>query len=365
MTQQTTPPNPHPTRTPADIRRWRQYLANERAEAAVYRDLASRRYGEEREILLALADAETRHEQHWLTLLGADAGKPRRGDTRTRLIGYLARRFGSVFVLALAQQAESRSPYRNDADATPTMAADEQIHEEVVRGLAARGRNRLSGTFRAAVFGMNDGLVSNLSLVLGISAAGAANQVVLLAGVAGLLAGALSMAAGEYVSVRSQRELLEASAPDPHTRHALPHLDIDANELALMYRARGMAPDDAQAHATEVLRAVADGRSSAAIDAPDDHEAIGTGLRAAVSSFLFFASGALLPVLPYLFGLHGTIAVLTAAAIVGIALLATGAIVGLLSGAPPLKRALRQLAIGFGAAAATYLLGLLFGTTGL
>ncbi|WP_308465506.1 VIT1/CCC1 transporter family protein [Rathayibacter soli] len=377
MTQPTTPPDstppdptpqgstPSPARTPADIRRWRQYLANERAEAAVYRDLASRRHGEEREILLALADAETRHEQHWLTLLGADAGKAPRGDIRTRLIGFLARRFGSVFVLALAQRAESRSPYRNDADATQAMAADEQIHEEVVRGLAARGRNRLSGTFRAAVFGMNDGLVSNLSLVLGFAAAGAANQVVLLAGVAGLLAGALSMGAGEYVSVRSQRELLEASAPSPHTQGALPHLDLDANELALMYRARGMAPDDAKTHATEVLRAVADGRSATAVETPDEHEALGTGLQAAVSSFLFFASGALLPVLPYLFGLQGTAAVLTAAGVVGVALLATGAIVGLLSGAPPLKRALRQLAIGYGAAAATYILGLIFGTTGL
>jgi vacuolar iron transporter family protein len=358
MTQPTTTP------TPADIQRWRQYLANERAEAAVYRDLAGRRSGEEREILLALAEAESRHEQHWLDLLGADAGKPRRGDARTRLIGFLARRFGSVFVLALAQRAEARSPYRDDADATQAMAADEQIHEEVVRGLAARGRNRLSGTFRAAVFGANDGLVSNLSLVLGISASGASHSIVLLAGIAGLLAGALSMGAGEYVSVRSQRELLDASAPSPHTQNALPHLDIDANELALMYRARGMTADEAQVHATKVLRAVEIGET-VAVEKTDENEAIGTGLRAAVSSFCFFASGALLPVLPYLLGLDGLAAVIVAAVIVGLALLATGAIVGLLSGAPPLKRALRQLGIGYGAAAATYLLGLLFGTVGL
>jgi VIT1/CCC1 family predicted Fe2+/Mn2+ transporter len=206
---------------PADIRRWRQRLADERAEAAVYRDLASRRTGEEQEILLALADAERRHEVHWLELLGDQVGKPRRGDIRTRFLGFLARRFGSVFVLALAQRAEARSPYENDADATAAMAADERIHEEVVRALAARGRNRLSGTFRAAVFGANDGLVSNLSLVLGISASGVSNQTVLLTGLAGLLAGALSMGAGEYVSVRSQRELLEASTPNPETHIAL------------------------------------------------------------------------------------------------------------------------------------------------
>ena len=181
----------------ADLRRWRRYLAAERAEAAVYRDLASRRDGEEREILLALADAEGRHEQHWLDLLGDKAGPVRPIDVRTRVIGFMARRFGSVFVLALAQRAESRSPYQADADATDAMAADEVIHGEVVRALAARGRQRLSGTFRAAVFGANDGLVSNLALVLGISAAGVDNRVVLLTGVAGLLAGALSMGAGE------------------------------------------------------------------------------------------------------------------------------------------------------------------------
>src|SRR3954463_16821856 len=95
--------------TSSELRRWRQYLADERAEAAVYRDLAGRRTGEEREILLALAAAEVRHEQHWLTLLGDDVGKPRRGDVRSRILGFLARHFGSVFVLALAQRAEARS----------------------------------------------------------------------------------------------------------------------------------------------------------------------------------------------------------------------------------------------------------------
>ncbi len=350
--------------SPADLRRWRQYLADEKAEAAVYHDLAGRRTGEEREILLALAEAEGRHEQHWFDLLGDQLGKPRRGDVRTRLLGLLARRFGSVFVLALAQRAEVRSPYESDSDATAAMAADERIHAEVVRGLAERGRNRLSGTFRAAVFGANDGLVSNLALVIGISASGVPNNVVLLTGVAGLLAGALSMGAGEYVSVRSQRELLEASTPDPQSNRALPNLDVDANELALVYRARGMEPAAAAARASAMLdKNSLHDHSLAEHDGPvDSHEAVGTGFGAAISSFLFFASGAVIPVLPYLFGLQGLVALLVAAVLVGLALLATGAVVGLLSGGPPLRRALRQLGIGFGAAAVTYLLGLLFGT---
>lgn len=350
----------------AEVQRWRKYLADELAEAAVYRDLAGRRSGEEREILLALSEAEGRHADHWRLLLGNRAGKPRRGDLRTRLLGWLARRFGSVFVLALVQRAEGRSPYSRDAHATEAMAADERIHAEVVRALAARGRNRLSGTFRAAVFGANDGLVSNLALVLGISASGVSNQVVLFTGLAGLLAGALSMGAGEYVSVRSQRELLEASTPDPEARQVLPHLNVDANELALVFRARGMSDSDAHAEATEVFDNLATGQTGATqAEAPvaDAHEAVGTGLGAAISSFCFFASGAVIPVLPYLFGLQGISALVLASVLVGLALLGTGAVVGLLSGASPLKRAVRQIAIGFGAAAVTYLLGLLFGTS--
>jgi VIT1/CCC1 family predicted Fe2+/Mn2+ transporter len=370
----------------------------------VYRRLAERRTGEERDILLALADAERRHAAHWRDLLAehADAGPAAdpddgvfagagRGGTRTRLLAFLARHFGSVFVLALAQRAEARSPYATDEHATDTMAADERIHGEVVRALAARGRSRLSGSFRAAVFGANDGLVSNLALVLGIGAAGASQSVVLLTGLAGLLAGALSMGAGEYVSVRSQRELLEASVPDPHAAAVLPDLDLDANELALVYRARGMTAAAADDQARAVLagfrswhdaagpvsspasdaeaRVVSDTALGATAGAGehddnhapvDEHEALGTAWRAAGSSFCFFASGAVIPVLPFLFGAEGLTGQWIAAVVVGMALLATGAVVGLLSGASPIKRALRQLAIGYGAAAATYLLGLLF-----
>lgn len=352
--------------TDAQLRRWRQHLANERAEAAVYRDLAQRRAGTERDILLQLATAEGRHEKHWLTLLGDQVGKPRRPDLRTRLLGFLARHLGSVFTLALAQRAEARSEYDHDADATPTMAADERIHMEVVRALASRGRDQLSGSFRAAVFGANDGLVSNLALVLGVGATGVSSATILATGLAGLIAGALSMGAGEYVSVNSQLELLEASLPSATAGTAVQALDVDANELELVYRARGMSPPEAAARAAGVF---ANLRAGALADSPlgevstEKHEAVGTGLRAAVSSFLFFASGALVPVLPYLFGLTGIAAVVVSAVLVGLALLSTGMVVGLLSGGLPLRRALRQLMIGYGAAAVTYVLGLLFGAT--
>ncbi|HEY8701349.1 MAG TPA: VIT1/CCC1 family protein [Arthrobacter sp.] len=353
--------------TASDIRRWRQYLADERAEAAVYRDLAENRRGEEREILLALAEAEGRHEAHWLKLLGGHAEKNRPASLRSQLLGFLARHFGSVFVLALAQRAEGRSPYAKDPSATAAMAADEQIHEEVVRGLATRGRNRLAGTFRAAVFGANDGLVSNLSLVMGMAASGVASTVVLLSGVAGLLAGALSMGAGEFVSVRSQRELLAATRPTQITLAAAPKLDLEHNELLLVYLARGMSHEAAEHRVAERMGQLAcdcDPSLSLQPERPgeqDRHEAVGTAWGAALSSFCFFASGAIVPILPFLFGLTGVTALGVAVVLVGLALLVTGGIVGLLSGTSPVSRGLRQLAIGLGAAAVTYLLGLAFG----
>jgi len=353
--------------TARERRQWAQYLVNERAEARVYRELATRREGEEREILLALAAAEGRHEAHWLALLGGEPDRLPRPDAGTRVLAWMARRFGSIFVLALAQNAEGRSPYDTDRFATPAMRADEKIHAEVVRGLAARGRRRLSGTFRAAVFGANDGLVSNLALVLGIGATGVAPQFVLFSGIAGLLAGALSMGAGEFVSVRSQRELLAATEPNNNADDVLPDLDLDANELALVYRTRGMTEDAALARAHQVVSAAQGaertGTDRRPVETRDEHDVVGGAWGAALSSFLFFSSGAIIPVLPWLFGMTGLGAVVVALVLVGLALLSTGAMVGLLSGGPPLRRGLRQLAIGFGAAAITYVLGLVFGVS--
>lgn len=350
--------------TPGQITRWRRYLANERAEADVYRELAKKRTGEEHDILLRLAEAESRHEAHWRNKLGPAEGKPQRPDLRTRILGILAKRFGSVFSLALMQSAESRSPYTSDDDATDQMSADERIHAEVIRGLATRGRERMSGNFRAAVFGVNDGLVSNLALVIGVMATGVAPQIVLITGVSGLLSGALSMAAGEYISVRSQLELLDASTPDPDAHRVIPELDVAANELELVYRARGMGEQAAAAKAASVfntLDSAHGGIDHAAILPTEDLQDMGTARSAALFSFLSFAIGAFIPIIPHVLGISGIPAAVVSLVLVGIALLLTGGITGVLSGKPPLYRALRQLLIGIGAAAVTYALGLLFG----
>ncbi len=362
-----------PTR--AQIKRWRKHLAEERMEARTYRDLSERRTGEERAVLRQLEDAERRHEEYWLARLGEHALPAPKPPLRTRAAAVLAHLFGTIFILAMAQRAEQRSSRDVDDDVPAHMQADEHIHAEVIRSLAAKSRETLAGTFRAAVFGANDGLVSNLALVLGVAASGMEAHTVLLTGVSGLLAGALSMAAGEWVSVRSQRELLDASIPDPDAHQAVPDLDVNANELALVFRARGEAEAEAEAHAAQVfakLAKPATGESGAiavraalgsAAESEGAGEQVGTPMRAALSSFAFFAVGAFAPLIPYLMGATGTAAIIAAAVIVGLALLFTGGVVGVLSGQSPAPRALRQLLVGYGAAGVTYLLGFLFGTT--
>ena len=353
--------------SPAQIKRWRRYLADEESEARIYRYLARRAEGTDREILLQVAEAEKRHQQHWRDMLGEHADVHVRPSMQSLLLQFLAKNFGSVFILAMAQRAESRSPYAEDPDATEEMAADEAIHEEIIRALATSGREKLSGNFRAAVFGANDGLVSNLALTMGITASGASSSMVLLSGIAGLLAGALSMAAGEFVSVRSQRELLDASQPTQVTLRVAHDLDLDSNELELIYRARGMEPEAAHHRAMERFGYLdCDCDPSLSHREEEDREenvALGTDIGAAAASFAFFASGALVPILPYIFGLSGVFALVLSLLFVGAALGFTGGVVGLLSGASPLKRGIRQILIGFGAAFVTYLLGLAFGTT--
>lgn len=359
--------------TKAQIKKWRRYLADERVEAATYERLAKKRQGTQREIVQELARAEHRHEQHWMRLLGEHAYPPPKPSLRARMLPALAGMFGSVFVLALAQRSEQRTAYDSDADATPHMAADEHIHGEVVRSLGAESRTHMAGSFRAAVFGANDGLMSNLALILGVAAAGMESHLVMTTGIAGLLAGSLSMGAGEWVSVSSQRELLDASVPDPEAHRSVPNLDVNANELELIFRARGEDPDHAKAHAADVFAvvgkpadtesgplplrvALGEGTVSAGAD-----DSLGTPWQAGISSFCFFAIGALIPLLPFIFGVVGIPAIIISVTIVGATLLGTGGIVGILSGRPAWRGALRQLIVGYGAAAVTYGLGTLFG----
>jgi len=214
------------------------------------------------------------------------------------------------------------------------------------------------GNLRAAVFGANDGLVSNASLVMGMAGATTNTDIVVLAGIAGLLAGALSMAAGEFVSVRSQRELYEYQIA-LEQRELDEYPEEEAEELALIYEARGMNLEEARevarkmladpAHALDVLA-----REELGLD-PD---ALGSATAAAGFSFVAFSAGAVIPLLPLFANVGG---VTGSAVLTGISLFAIGASLSLFTGRGAVRGGVRMLAIGAGAGALTYLLGRLVG----
>jgi VIT1/CCC1 family predicted Fe2+/Mn2+ transporter len=260
-------------------------------------------------------------------------------------------------------------------EAGPAMARDERAHARTLATLyspggasdvagIARGerwhRVDSGGQLRAAIFGINDGLVSNLSLVIGVAGADPDGRFIILAGVAGLLAGAFSMGAGEFVSVTSQRELFERQI-------ALEREELEANpeeerhELALIYRAKGLPREEADALSARIIADKSVALETLAREElglnPDD---LGSPVGVSVSSFLAFAAGAVVPLAPWLFG-AGALNFALSLALSGLALFAVGAAVSLFTGRNFIFAGLRQLAIGAVAAAVTYTIGRLIG----
>ncbi|HEX9410271.1 MAG TPA: VIT1/CCC1 transporter family protein [Actinomycetota bacterium] len=360
---------------------FREHWADEMDGAALYRALAARSRGEQREIFLELAKAEERHARHWadkLTELGEPELRPEdhRPSTKARLMVWLTRKFGATAMLPIVERAEvaDAGHYDSVPEAKRSMAVDERIHARVVAGLSpatvrtgiVRGerwhRGDTSGTLRAAIFGVNDGLVSNLALIMGVAGGQASGRLILLAGLAGLLAGAFSMGAGEYVSVRSQRELFEREIRlEAEEIEAMP--EEETNELALIYRAKGIPRAQAEAMASSIMR---DPRYALDTKAREElglnPEELGSPWGVAISSFLSFATGAILPVLPYIFG-SGTAAFAAAVGVAAVALFAVGAGVGLITGRSLPRGGVRQLLIGAGAAALTFWIGRLIGVS--
>jgi VIT1/CCC1 family predicted Fe2+/Mn2+ transporter len=218
------------------------------------------------------------------------------------------------------------------------------------------------GNLRAAVFGVNDGLVSNASLILGVAGASANNSIILLSGVAGLLAGAFSMAAGEYVSVRSQREMFEHQIGLERDELAQ-YPEEEAEELALIYAARGLPREDAQKLAKALI---ADPDKALDTLAREElglnPEELGSPWGAAIFSFLSFAAGAFVPLLPFL-ALAGARALPVSVGFTALALFAVGAAISLFTGRSALRDGLRMLAIGAAAGALTYGIGNLLGVS--
>jgi VIT1/CCC1 family predicted Fe2+/Mn2+ transporter len=223
-------------------------------------------------------------------------------------------------------------------------------------------RANYAGSLRAAVFGANDGLVSNFSLVMGVTGAGVGSRFVLLTGVAGLLAGAFSMAAGEYVSVRSQRELYEQQlALEEQELKSSP--EEEREELALIYQAKGIPENQAMDLASQILS-----NPQTAIDTLAreelglDPSSLGSPWSAAFSSFAAFAGGALIPVLPFVL-MRGPAAIGVSAGLCGMALFLVGALISVFTGRNPVASGLRMVAIGALAATVTFLTGKLLGVS--
>jgi VIT1/CCC1 family predicted Fe2+/Mn2+ transporter len=367
----------------AEVARYRANLQHEVDGAALYRLMAAAApRPEQAEVYRELAATEERHGALWRARLreAGVADPDVRPSRRARLVGWLARRFGPEAVLPLvtASEVHDGRSYRAQPDAAAAgLDRDERAHARVFRRLATsahgglageelaglEGRHRAGGgnALRAAVLGANDGLVSNFSLVMGVAGANLAAGTVLLTGLAGLLAGAISMALGEWLSVQSSRELYARQlALERDELEASPAEEAD--ELTLIYRAKGLPAAQARAVAEGLV-----GDRGAALDTLAREELGidpgglgGSAWAAAATSFLLFALGALLPVLPYLVA-AGPYALAASVALSGMGLFAIGAGITLFTGRHPLSSGLRQVAFGLAAAAVTYGLGRLVG----
>ncbi len=366
-------------RSSADLKRWRDLLASEREAALLYDSLADAAEGERAEVLRELAQVERKHAAHWEQRL-REAGAtipaaPTRPGLRTRTLGLAAKTLSLDAVLPAIERAERDDAglYDADPDAAPGMAEDERGHARALEALRTQRpddgkigkrepwhRPDRSGALRAAIFGVSDGLVSNTALVMGFAGSGASRDAVLLAGVAGLLAGAFSMAAGEYVSMSGQREMFEREI-------ALEKAELEQNpedereELVLIYRAKGLTRDQAAVVADKIMSdkdVALDtlAREELGLD-PDE---LGSPWGAAFSSLAAFAVGAAVVVLPYLFT-GGALAFWLAVALSLVSMVAVGSAIGVVNGRSALRGAARQVAAGVLAAGITYGVGALIG----
>ena len=366
-----------PTSGDVDAAAIQGYWQDELAAAELYRRLAAvDTDGERAEVLKELAATEERHAAHWAAVLREAGHEPRRGrlPARVRVLPWVAQRFGMERVLPSLIRAEAadRDLYRNVPEAGEDMAEEEAAHGRTLArssGLGvgsaislAEGRHRTGagGSLRASVFGANDGLVSNLALIMGVAGGSTDPNTVVLAGVAGLVAGAGSMAAGEYVSVRSQRELYEREiATESAELVEMPEEERD--ELVLIYRAKGVDADTAEILADRIMADPDTAldtlvREELGLD-PDD---LGSPWTAAVSSFVAFAIGAFIPLLPFLF-VDGLGAVATSGLLSAVALASVGLAISFLTGRSAWWSSFRMVLIGGVTATATYGIGALVG----
>lgn len=366
-----------------DHERYRQNFTDEVNGAFLYQVAAELETDETLSgVYTRLAEAEERHAALWEEKLrAADARVPdREPDFRSRLLAWLARRMGpSVITQVMAStEMSGRTMYDNQPEAEGTsLAADERSHAIMLDALRSESSNGVKGSvlarlegrhravggnaLRAAVLGANDGLVSNTSLVMGVAGAAFSAPAVLLSGLAGLLAGSISMALGEWLSVQSSRELHQSQI-ETEREEILAMPEAEAEELALIYQAKGMAPEEAEKAARDVMSdpdvfLETKVREELGID---PEELGGSAWEAAIASFLLFAIGAIIPVIPFFF-LTGAAAVFTSLGLAAIGLFLLGAATALVTGTGVPKTGARSLLLGLAAAGITYFIGSLLG----
>jgi len=364
----------------------RRYTANLQGEvdsAALYRTLAQTEKNPQlAQVYGRLAAIEDAHAEYWRNHIAAiDERVPKlRPGFRTRALAWLARRFGPAFVLPTIDTLEHMDSGTYDAQPEAVaggLPAAERSHARIIEALAAGAPGALSGSalarlegrhrgmggnaLRAAVLGANDGLVSNLSLVMGVAGADLAGHTILVTGLAGLLAGSCSMALGEWLSVNTARESSQRQiATEAEELEHVP--EEEKEELSLIYQAKGLPEDLAKSLAEQLIT-----NKKTALDTLvreelgiDPEELGGSAWAAAGTSFLLFAVGAIFPVAPY-FALVGMPAMIASLAASGVALFLIGAGTTLFTGRGVIVSGMRQLLVGFAAAAVTFGVGKLIG----
>ena len=350
-------------------------LQREVDNASVYEAMAASDSDEKLAAVYAsLAEESRRHAGR-----AGPSGSAGRPSARARTLVWLARRFGPGLVLPAVARSQARRSGAGDRPAgaaSAGLAADESSHARVVQAAArqvgglpgqtlARLEGRHSGgggnALRAAVLGANDGLVSNLSLVMGVAGAAANSRTILITGLAGLVAGACSMAMGEWLSVNSAREMAQRQI-DAESAELDAQPQMEKEELTLIYQAKGLDETAARTTAENIFQS-----REAALDTlareelgVDPEELGGSPWAAAISSFCLFAVGAIFPVIAYAFT-GGWTAVAISVGLSGVALVAIGAVTTLFTGRTLMFSTLRQLGIGYGAAGITFVVGRLLG----
>ena len=317
---------------------WREEMRS----AYLYQAMAEAEAGSPRAALFSGLAAEAESQAGIWARKSGVAASGYAPDLRARMVAALVRRHGPrpLRAILVAMKVRGLSVYSHASPGHPLPTTLEEVGKRH-RGISG------GGNLRAAVFGVNDGLISNASLILGV---------------AGLLAGAFSMASGEYVSVRSQREMFEHQIGLERDELAQ-YPEEEAEELALIYAARGLAREDALKLAKAIIADPAQALDTLAREElglnPDE---LGSPWGAAISSFLSFAIGALVPLLPFL-ALAGERALPVSIAVTGLALFGVGAAISLFTGKSAVRDGLRMLAIGAAAGALTYGIGRLLGVS--